>query len=209
MKSFNKAGLEVSSIPGRFEFPGHSLTVIVKGTFRLQANGVATPVEAAEILPMDADHHIDDDVTKSLEYATDFAISKPATDLLFKGSCHTPDGQAEELCKVSFGLEGEQQSLYVFGDRQWQNSMLGGKEPGKPAPFSQMPLCYENSFGGEGFEANPVGKGVNNENMPNIEHPDHLVMSPNDRPRPVGFAPVHSLWQPRKAKMGTFDKNWE
>jgi uncharacterized protein YjbI with pentapeptide repeats len=209
VKSLNQTGLQVAWVSGRVGYPNHSLTVMIKGTFRLQPNGIPTLVEAGEALLVDGDRHIGDDTQKSLEYATDFAFYKPQTDLLFKGSCYVPDGKTEELCKVSFGIKGEQQILYVFGDRQWQNSMFGGKEPGKTTPFSQMPLCYENSFGGEGFEANPVGKGVNNESMPNIEHPDHLIMSPNDRPQPVGFAPIHSLWQPRKAKMGTFDKNWE
>jgi uncharacterized protein YjbI with pentapeptide repeats len=209
MNSFNQTGLEVAWTPGRKGYPAHSLTVTVKGTFRMKPNGVATLVEEGEALLVDGDRHIGDDTQKSLKYTTDFAFYKPKTDLLFKGSCYVPDGKAEELCKISFGLKGEQKSLYVFGDRQWQNSMLGGKEPGKTKPFSKMPLCYENSFGGEGFEANPVGKGVNNEDMPNIEHPDHLILSSNDQPQPVGFAPIHSLWQPRKSKMGTFSKQWE
>jgi hypothetical protein len=135
--------------------------------------------------------------------------SKPNTDLLIKGQCHTPNGEAMPLCKVSFGLKGEAQSFYVFGDRQWQNEMLLGKTITEPKTFTHMPLCYENSFGGYGFEANPVGKGINGLNLPNIENPNDLVLSLDDRPQPVGFAPLHSLWQPRKRKMGTFDKNWE
>jgi uncharacterized protein YjbI with pentapeptide repeats len=209
MQQFNETSLEVAWTPGRKDYPDHSLTVTIKGTFRMQPGGIATLVDEGEALLVDGDRHIGDDIQKSLEYATDFAFYKPQTDLLFKGSCYVPDGKTEELCKISFGLKGQQKSLYVFGDRQWQNSILGGKEPGKTKPFSQMPLCYENSFGGESFEANPVGKGVNNDNMPNIEHPDHLVLSPDDRPQPVGFAPIHSLWQPRKSKMGTFSKQWE
>lgn len=209
MLTISKTSLQVAWTPGRKNFPAHSLTVTIKGTFRMQADGIATLVDSGEALLVEGDRHIGDDTEKSLEYATDFAFYKPNTDLLFKGSCHVPEGKAEELCKVSFGLKGEEQSLYVFGDRYWQNSLLGGKEPGKPEPFSKMPLVHENSFGGEWFETNPVGKGVDGERLPNIEHPDHLIVSPNDRPQPVGFAPVHSLWQPRKAKMGTFSKQWE
>lgn len=208
MQSFNQTGLEVAWTPGQQDFPRHSLTILVKGTFRLQPDGVATLVDLAETLPIDGDRHIGDDTEKSLEYATDFAISKPNTDLLFKGHCHTPSGEAMPLCKVSFGLKGETQSLYVFGDRQWQNEILLGKSITSPLPFTQMRLCYENSFGGEDFDTNPVGKGIDGLNLPNIEHPDFLIESPNDRPQPVGFAPLHSLWQPRKAKMGSFDKDW-
>lgn len=209
MQTFNQTTLEAAWTPGRKDYPGHSLTVTIKGTFRLQPNGVATLVDAGDVLLVDGDRHIGDDTGKSLEYATDFAFYKPATDILMKGSCHTPEGEALPVCPVSFGLEGEQQSLYVFGDRQWQKSLLGGKEASKAEPFTRMPLCFENSFGGEGFDANPVGKGVNDERLPNIEHPDFLIVTPDDRPQPVGFAPLHSLWQPRKTKMGTFSKQWQ
>ncbi len=157
MQSFNQTSLEVAWIPGRKDYPNHSLTVTIKGTFRMQLNGVATLVDEGEALLIEGDRHIGDDTEKSLEYATDFAIAKPNTDLLFKGHCHTPNGEAMPLCKVRFGLKGEEQSLYVFGDRQWQNEMLLGKIITEPKPFTQMPLCYENIFGGEGFEANPVG----------------------------------------------------
>jgi hypothetical protein len=55
-------------------FPGHSLTVMVKGTFRLQPNGVAIQVDEGDVLLIDGDRHIGCDTEKSLEYATDFAI---------------------------------------------------------------------------------------------------------------------------------------
>jgi uncharacterized protein YjbI with pentapeptide repeats len=209
MQNFNETGLEIAWSHGRQDFPHHSLTVMVKGTFRLQPNGIATLVEEGDVLRIDGDRHFADDTEGSLEYATDFAIYKPATDILFKGSCYTPNGEEQAVSKVRFGLKGEEQSLYVFGDRQWQNEMLLGKIITEPKPFTQMPLCYENSFGGADFEANPVGKGVDGLNLPNIEHPDFLIESPEDRPQPVGFAPLHSLWQPRKSKMGTFNKSWE
>ena len=209
MQEFNETGLEIAWQAGRKDFPRHSLTVMVKGTFRLQPNATATPVEAGKALFVEGDRHVGDDAQKSLEYATDFAFYKPNTDLLFKGHCHTPNGEAIPVCKVIFGLMGETQKLYVFGDRQWQNEILLGKTITAPKPFTQMPLYYENSFGGEGFEANPVGKGIDGLHLPNIEHPDFLIESLNDRPQPVGFAPLHSLWQPRKAKMGSFDKTWE
>ncbi len=208
MISFNLSGLEVAWIPGRVDFPRHSLTVMAKGTFRLLPGGIATMVPNGEALRIDGDRHIADDIEKSLEYTSDFAIYKPKTDLLFKGQCHTPNGEAQTACKVSFGLDGDLQNLMVIGDRQWQSDLLPGKSMTAPQPFSRMPLCYENSFGGDGFDANPVGKGHNN-NLPNIEHPDFIITSPGDRPQPEGFAPLHSLWQPRRAKMGTFNKQWE
>lgn len=209
MKSVNETGLEVAWTKGQVDFPFHSLTVMVKGTFRLQHNGVATLIDEGEALRMEGDRHVADDIEKSLEYASDFAISKPQTDLLFKGHCHTPNSEPLTVCKVSFGLDDQLHTLHVFGDRQWQNDLLPGKMITSPEPFTCIPLSYENSFGGEGFAANPVGKGMDGFHLPNIEHSDFLITSPNDRPQPAGFAPLHSLWQPRQAKMGTFDKKWE
>jgi hypothetical protein len=209
MQIFNQTALEVAWVPGRVNFPKHSLTIIVKGTFHLMGIGDAKFVDEGDKYLIEGDRHLEDDVNKSLEYSSDFAIFKPNADILFRGSCYPPKENKVSGCKVNFGLEGEEQELYIFGDRRWKSSLFGGKKITKPEPFACMRLCYENSYGGEGFSENPVGKGYQSEDLPNIENPKSLIASPKDEPKPICFAPLHALWQERNEKIGTFDQKWE
>jgi hypothetical protein len=120
------------------------------------------------------------------------------------------------------------QSAVVHGDRQWDR-VLGLSRMTPAQPFERIPLTWENAFGGadetpdaqkhwEFHEHNHVGKGFRAKKtnkplagtpLPNIEHPDHPVRSPGDRPPPVGFCPVAPHWQPRAAFTGTYDDKWK
>ncbi len=82
-----------------------------------------------------------------------------------------------------------------------------------------MPLVYERAFGGvdqkskhperDWYWPNPVGTGfaVSRDNLsgvplPNVEYPDQLITSWNDRPKPAGFGAVAAHWQPRVGLAG-------
>jgi hypothetical protein len=114
-----------------------------------------------------------------------------------------------------------QKLLKVYGDRQW--GVSGRPTPAQP--FVRMPLVYERAFGGvdrkspnpdrDFFWPNPVGTGFGQQlehvigtALPNIEYPDQLITSWNTRPRPAGFGPVASHWQPRVQFAGTYDDGW-
>jgi hypothetical protein len=59
-----------------------------------------------------------------------------------------------------------------------------------------MPLTYERAFGGPGFGLNPVGVGFGeaSERLPNLENPERLVRTREDRPEPACMAPIPSAW---------------
>ena len=44
--------------------------------------------------------------------------------------------------------------------------------------------------------------------LPNIEYPDNLMTSQNDRPEPAGFGPLDIMWQQRLQRAGTYDQKW-
>ena len=214
MEIINQTPFLFAPIAGRIGFPGHSLTLIVKGTFDLVPQGTAKISEEQLYPTGDLLYPDDDEGQGSRFYESDFAFYKPRADLLLVGKCHAPGGRPVPACKVSFGVGGHSKTLGVFGDRRW-NPLT--RTISDPTPFTRMTLRYENSFGGPEFEKNPVGKGADRIKapdgstkwpLPNIEALNDLVDSPGSRPEPAGFGPLGSFWLQRRSKLGTYKGNW-
>ncbi len=141
----------------------------------------------------------------------DMGFPKPHGELLVTGSCYAQTADGTAASEVSIKLANLEKRLLVFGDRVWK----AGNIPSSPRPFAEMPLKWLNSFGGSGYERNPLGKGFtqgNNDSylsLPNIESPDQLIGSPKDRPQPAGFAPLDMMWPQRFSKGGSYGGNWQ
>lgn len=210
LEIFNDTPLQFAPMPGRIRFPGHSLTLIVKGTFDLAPGEVASLAEE-QILPTGDELYADDkEGTGSIRYPSDFAYAKPRADLLLVGSCHPPGGQPVQACRVSFQVGNRTRSLVVLGDRSWSAT--------QPVPFDRMELRYENSFGGTGYGKNPVGKGVGQilddqqrsyHPIPNIEDIGNRITSQGSRPEPAGFGPIAAGWEQRFSKAGTYRRDYK
>jgi uncharacterized protein YjbI with pentapeptide repeats len=204
LELINNTDFRFGNIVGRVNFPHDSLTLIVKATFDLKPN---QPVQPSDDQPFPSGDEFapqDQAQTGSLQYASDFAYFKPCTDLLFKGKCYAPNAQPVTQCDVAFQVGEKRRLLRVFGNRYWEHT-IGTGAISEPTRFVEMPISYENAFGGEGFKKNPVGKGiVKGKLLPNIEDPLQLIDSPGDTPSPAGFGPLHSMWEQRYAKLGTY-----
>ena len=155
-------------------------------------------------------------VLGSPRYESDFAYFKPRADLLLVGNCHAPRGKQARWCPATFRAGEVSKTLTVFGDRRWERRGLSWRTS-EPELFRTMPLRYERSFGGHKFAANPVGSGgqrVKDEQgeefqpLPNLEDPRRLIESRRDRLPPAGFGPLSATWETRKAKTGTYKKNY-
>ena len=215
MNIYNQTQFQLAPYPGRINFPGHSLTLIVKGTFDLSPNKKASPSD--EPLYPTGDEFFPDDVDMigAPRYESDFAYFKPVTDLLLAGHCHCPGENPVPACPVTFSVGSVSRTLNVFGDRFWKN-MAGIRTINDPEPFTKMELRYENSFGGVGFKNNPTGKGAGAEEsekgtswpLPNIEDPKDLIDSTGKRPEPAGFGPIGRMWEQRYSKMGTYSGSY-
>jgi hypothetical protein len=193
--------------------------VAVKCTFDVKADGSTEPsAEQPPVLRV-AEHH-GDPGKSSLKYDADLVPTKTATDIVVVGHAYAPQGLAVPELDVELRVGGVQKVLRVFGDRTW-----GAFGPSSPTPFAKMPLVYERAFGGIDTRSknperdwdwrNPVGTGfaVSRDNLaqmplPNIEYPNELISSWKDRPRPAGFGPIASHWQPRVGFAGTYDDTW-
>ena len=138
------------------------------------------------------------------------AVPKRHAEYLVTGSAYPPGGPAQG-CLVRAEVGGLSKRALVLGDRTW-----AGRSPTDPLPFESMPLDWAHAFGGEGFEANPLGKGrdklkIDGETyhpLPNVEHPDNPIGSKREKPDPVGFGPIDLMWPQRARHRGTYDKDW-
>lgn len=216
MEAVNETPFVFVPLPGRMEYPRHSLTIIVKATFDLAPGGVMTPSAAQQPVTGDVYHPDDEEQQGSLRYESDLTYFKEATDLLLAGSCHAPGGKPVPSCPVTLRVGSHERRLIVFGDRSWTVGLVSTKST-EPVPFTVMPLRYEFAYGGDGYAANPLGKGFNREEtdtgkkvrpLPNIEDPQELVQSPRSQPTPAGFLPLGRGWKPRVATAGTYGKKW-
>lgn len=209
----NTTPFTFATFTGRIGYPGHSLTLVVKGVFDLQLDRPAVPAEEQRFPTGDLFYPDDDEHQGSVRYESDFAFVKPQTDLLLVGTCH-PSTAPVSQCDVTFQIGSTSKTLTVFGDRYWQGEGAQRKAS-DPGSFSHMPLRYEHSFGGEASKSNPCGKGAgvraaNDQRrpLPNIEDPNDLVTTPDDHHEPAGFGPVSREWSRRQGELGTYDEAW-
>lgn len=145
------------------------------------------------------------------ETVLDEAMPKVNAEVLVDGSVYAPGSEPVTATEVSFQVGELTKRLAVFGDRLWD-----GDQATEPEPFTEGPLSWELAFGGEGFEPNPAGLGfaaIETEDgpvhfLPNIEDPEALIVSPEDRPAPAGVGPGDPNSPQRTAKLGTYDEEW-
>ncbi len=141
----------------------------------------------------------------------DEAMTKRRGEVLVAGSAFSKDGVAAAATSVRVKIATVDKELYVVGDREWQATGMT-----LPAPFVEMPVTWERAFGGEGFDENPIGRGVKavdeegiaRHRLPNVEDPKHLVKAKGDRPPPAGLGPIDIAWPQRTKKAGTYDDLW-
>ena len=87
----------------------------------------------------------------------DAAYPKPTAEFLIAGRAMSPE--PVQAMQVGVAVGEKARTLSVFGDRSWQQG-LEGPVFSPPLPFTEMPLTPDRAFGGEGFTANPSGRGA-------------------------------------------------
>lgn len=208
MDLVNESGLEVAWIVTKLQPPGHSLTVMVKGTFKLCHGKVVTRAE--EQLAPTGDEFEEGNQAKTLRYPMDFAPFKPRADLLLIGRAYAEGGKPVAQLQASFQVGRFTKTLVVTGDRAWDENGRSGAA----LPFLSLPLTWEQAFGGETSSRNPVGKGaaeivseqgVRLHLLPNVEYPDRLVTDRHQLAEPAGFGPIPEGWSQRLKKFGKID----
>ena len=201
----NETGLFAWTIPWQVKPPDASIVVVVKATYLLGDDGALTLAPEQDPPSGDVPHEeAEDGRPSSLRYASDFAVFKPAADVLLVGHAY-PAEATVGVSNVELRLGNLRRRLAVFGDRTWG----GFGFDGKPARFEKMPLRWERALGGPLSEANPVGRGFKTGVLcPNLERPESLIQTRDDPPAPGCFAPVAPTWHARRTRTGSFDAAW-
>ncbi|MBW2527962.1 MAG: DUF2169 domain-containing protein [Deltaproteobacteria bacterium] len=141
----------------------------------------------------------------------DEGTPKSRGELLVCGSCHAPGGVPTPATFVRVCCGPVDKRLSVLGDRRWEDGVSSD-----PEPFTQMPLDWRHAYGGEGYRANPFGKGHRPVGkgrkrvhpLPNVEPFDRLMRSPSERPAPAGLLPMDVTFEERRNRAGTYDRRW-
>jgi uncharacterized protein YjbI with pentapeptide repeats len=178
--------------------------VIVKAAFALHHRALATLAGSHPALHGDV--FVDDEPRSAIAMASDFVPIKPKAELLVVGACYPPEGRAT-VSAVAVEVGGVRKGVGVFGDRTWKRGLLGSA-PSEPEPFERISITYDRAFGGEGFAANPFGRGLGDATLPNLEDIQRPLASRDDRPRPMALGPLAPTHAARLRFAGTYDERW-
>ncbi len=136
----------------------------------------------------------------------DLALRKQGLEVLALGRVYHPELDGGGQSEVVVRLHDQQRSLRAFGERHWYRAHDGKLRISTPQPFSLLSLAWSNAFGGSSFDLegnecphplNLEGKGyiaceqaVEDTPLPNLEHPEQLIQSWRDQPRPCSLSPA-------------------
>ena len=215
----NETPLEAAMMLWEDAESGARLTVILKGTFVIEPNGVARLAdEQHPILTAD-----EEDPASLVRFESDMVPFKPRADVVLVGCAYAPHGQPVTELDVRIRLGKLEKKIRVFGDRKWYfpSRFAMVPEMSQPEPFVKMDLGYDRAFGGIdpaaafyckenlagiGFIGKKTKDSVHEKPLPNLEDPDDLIKSWKTRPKPVGFGFYGREWAPRLGHAGTYDE---
>lgn len=197
---------------------------VVKATFDILPDG-SCQLAKEQVPVLQTPVHDGAPGENSLLYEADLLGLKTGTDVLVRGHAWAPNGRPARTVDVQMSVGPIDKRLRVSGDRVWERS-VGGVSASPPEAFVSMALRYERAYGGWDRSAadpdehrmegrNPVGTGfaVSAEScadklLPNVEYPNQLINSWQNRPAPAGLNAIECHWSPRRELAGTYDDHW-
>lgn len=183
--------LSIDAPVWRFQGRIH-VTVIAKATFALVPGPEMALVAPAELVR--AELHHQNVPTRSVRATSDLSPHLPRADVILTGHACAPHGKPSKMIPVRLAVLRDRplldKTLFVVGDRD---------AAGEPARFEKIPLMYERSYGGIGWDQNPLGVGVKPGKLPN-------VVDTSDATRTAGFGPISRTWPERRRLLGKADR---
>lgn len=135
--------VKVDLLPGEQRGRTDRVYALVKFTFRIQGGRLrlADAEPLAHPIPGEGDD-------PPLPPGTDFFPWKPYTDVVVQGSAFAPGGRPTARSQVSLQVGEYTRSIAVFGRREVGWDSAGKLRIGEPEPFDEIPLTWENAYGG-------------------------------------------------------------
>lgn len=143
----------------------------------------------------------------------EYGIPKVNPEFLVSGKAYSNFSKDKTKVDLTVRVNDLVRQLRVFGEREYIDKKITN-----PKEFKEIPLTWANSYGGEGFENNPMGKGYIKKNdeqsnepiiLPNIENPNHLIVELRDEYKSYNFGPQSMVWPVRFGKVGTYSEEWK
>ncbi len=146
----------------------------------------------------------------------DHWMPKQSGEFLVWGKAAAPGKVSVQKMEVEVSVGSLHKRIAVTGDRFWRPSVLRAHMT-EPEDFTEMPLVYTRTFGGQTYPANPVGLGHQAQRrvdagedvqLPNLEDPRRPILHQDDEPSPLVFSPADLTWPGYMGNAGTFDQAW-
>jgi hypothetical protein len=173
-----------------------------------------------------------DPESSTVQYESDLAPYKLATDVVLVGKAYAPEGRPVPAMDIGLTVSGRTKTIRVIGDRRCVYRPDRTPVFTDPEPFTEMEIRYERAYGGEDLLSTPLtpfyyprnhrGTGVALQNsrevvdglrLPNLEDPldpispDNVVIGSadrwNDQPLPQGLGWFQKTWYPRCSFVGS------
>jgi hypothetical protein len=166
-----------------------------KATYRFDLAGSVT-LETQEPLPL----FIKDEPVAGGVLPADLEPRRnPMFEVILLGHAYAPHRQPVESLVAALSVHTVRRELRVTGDRSWTQVAGAARVPTRPRPFTQMPLGFEQAFGGTviaridqhsempiSHTLNPHGRGLDAELM--ALQLGQLLRAPDGFPTLPGYA---------------------
>ncbi len=224
LQSVNATPFRVELMPWTTLSGEPRLSVIIKSTWTVPIG--ARPSLAEVQLPiLYGDEMEEDDPLLPVLWESDMVGGKARSDIIVLGHAYAPGGVSATECDVELQVGSLVKRARVFGDRHWIYPSRLTLMPRISAaePFTKMGLSFRRAFGGidetaaaycaenvsgVGMIGQMTPKSIHDRPLPNFEDLEHLIVSWDTRPRPVGFGFCGRGCMPRLKLFGTYDDEY-
>jgi hypothetical protein len=223
---------DVALLPAQTETGAHIFALLAKRTYDIVAGRCVRSGRPVALVEVDVYYDHGDPETTTVQYESDLAPYKIATDFVVIGKACAPGGAPVVQMNAGVLIANDFKVIRVIGDRCCIHRV--GLPPAftEPTPFTTMELRYDRAFGGEDWVSEPAlpffyprnyrGTGIALKNipdavdglaLPNLEDPNELLTPErviledrdawNDLPLPQGFGWFQKTWYPRCSFVGS------
>ncbi len=230
---YNTTQLQVGYTTGLMKSGRNCLVIVAKATYDFPSNPQSEAVFSAEPIPLfETDAYAGEPGYSAPTSENDYPPRKHQCDvILLNAVAYAPEGEPVSQIETGVRIGDWEKRIRIVGDRCWRHRWMSHYESTEPEPFEQMPIGYENAYGGtvthpdpgqdegpQAYKPNPIGRGylVYNDKrhiidspLPNTEALDQPVQTPYKDYQPVAFGPVARNWLPRSGWGGTYDEHWQ
>lgn len=219
-------------LPAKADDGSPIFSVLVKRTYDVKPDlGCVRAEWTNPLVNVDIYYDGGDPENSTVQYETDLAPYKVATDVVVIGKAYAPGGMPATQMDVAIEVAGRKKVIRIIGDRRCRYRANSDPVFTDPAPFTEMEVRYERAYGGYDTKSNPqlpfyyprnhLGRGIAIKNtrdvvdgleLPNLEDPQDLLTPErvvlgerdhwNRQPLPQGFGWFQRTWYPRCSFVG-------